>query len=399
MRSIPIHVVQVIVSLDNEAAGTTPWLRRLVIELHTRELVVDVLALSLADKAPAELKGLSLHRPDRGRLPGLGTLLGSRSLKQAVMAAGQKGHVLHSSGLWRLPNVYPGWAAARTGCPLVVSPHGMLGPGALQFSAQKKRLFAALVQDHALAAVTCFHATSEKEVEDIREYGLTAPVALIPNGIDVPTDLPHPASPAPHISGVSTEGAARRSLLYLGRVHRIKRLHNLIAAWALVYSKYPLWDLRVVGPCDDGYKDELRAEVERLDLSRVDFSDAVYGDDKLEAYRSADLLVLPTSTENFGMVVAESLANGTPVICTRGAPWEGLKAHGCGWWIDHEVEPLAAALSEAMVLPRAELKRMGARGRDWMIRDFSWAHVAADMEQLYRWCKTNGDPPVFVTFT
>jgi glycosyltransferase involved in cell wall biosynthesis len=392
MTSTPIHVVQVISSLDNEAAGTTAWVRQLVEHLHIREIDVDVLALLLAEAAPEALNGLSLHLPDKSRLQGLGALLGSRTMKQAVLAAAEKGHVLHSSGLWRLPNVYPGWAAARTGCPLVVSPHGMLGPGALQFSSRKKRLFAALAQNRALAAVTCFHATSQKEVEDIRNYGLKTPIALIPIGIDVPenvTETSHGSPGAP----------ARRTLLYLGRVHPKKGLDRLVEAWSRVEQRFSNWQLSIVGPSEIGYGDLLRAQVRRAGANRVEFSDGLFGDEKLKAYRDADLFVLPTLDENFGMVVAESLANGTPVVCTKGAPWEGLERHGCGWWIDHGVEPLAGALSEAMSLPRAQLKAMGARGRDWMISDFSWRGIAADMEHLYRWCKSRGDaPPAFVTF-
>lgn len=385
--STPIHVVQVISSLDNEAAGTTAWVRQLVDELHTREVAVDVLALSLAEAAPDAIDGLLLHLPDTPRLPGLGTLLGSRSLKRAVMAAAEKGDVLHSSGLWRMPNVYPGWAAARTGCPLVVSPHGMLGPSALKFSWRKKWLFAVLAQNRALEAVTCFHATSSEEMADIRAYGLKAPIALIPIGIDVPRK-----------SVPDDPRRCRRTLLYLGRVHPIKGLDRLLAAWSRLESLFPDWDLRIVGPSEVGYGFKLRSHALGAGLKRVAFNNGLFGEEKMRAYRDADLFVLPTLNENFGMVVAESLANSTPVVCTKGAPWEGLEAHGCGWWVDHGVEPLALALSEAMAQPRSQLDAMGARGRDWMIRDFSWGRVAADMEQLYRWCKTKGPPPAFVRF-
>ena len=78
--------------------------------------------------------------------------------------------------------------------------------------------------------------------------------------------------------------------------------------------------------------------------------------------------MLPTLDENFGMVVAEALANGTPVISTKGAPWEGLELHSCGWWIDHGIEPLADALLQAMGRSRRELKCMGTRGRKVAIR-------------------------------
>jgi glycosyltransferase involved in cell wall biosynthesis len=391
LSTSPIHVLKIITSIDNETAGTTAWVRQLVDQLHAHNVAIDVLALTLAAEAPRALRGLSLHLPDKTRLPGIGALLGSRTMKQAVLAAAEQGHVLHSSGLWRLPNVYPGWAAARTGCPLVVSTHGMLAPEALQFSSQKKWLFSALAQNRALEAVTCFHATSEKEIDDIRAYGLKAPIAHIPIGINVADEAT--------LQGPRLSEDRQRTLLYLGRLHRIKRLNNLINAWARIQSRYPDWNLHIVGPSEDGHGEELQQEIRRLNLPRVELSGPLYGDSKLNAYKQADLVVLPTGTENFGMVVAESLANGTPVVCTKGAPWKGLETHDCGWWIDHGVEPLAAALSDAMARPSSQLKAMGARGRSWMSRDFSWERIATDMEHLYRWCKSTGDaPPAFVNF-
>ena len=96
------------------------------------------------------------------------------------------------------------------------------------------------------------------------------------------------------------------------------------------------------------------------------------------------------------MTVAEALASGVSVISTKGAPWAGLETERCGWWIDHGVEPLAAALSQAMASPRAELNAMGARGRAWMARDFSWDRVAADMLDVYRWLAVRGPRPATV---
>ena len=113
-----------------------------------------------------------------------------------------------------------------------------------------------------------------------------------------------------------------------------------------------------------------------LGLTRVSVEGPIYGDAKTAAYREADLFVLPTLNENFGLTVAEALAAGTPAISTKGAPWSGLESEGCGWWIDHGVEPLAAALAHAMALPREALKAMGDKGREWMARDFSWDRVA-----------------------
>jgi glycosyltransferase involved in cell wall biosynthesis len=112
----------------------------------------------------------------------------------------------------------------------------------------------------------------------------------------------------------------------------------------------------------------------------------------------ADLFVLPSLNENFGLTVAEALAAGTPVISTKGAPWSGLEIEGCGWWIDHGVAPLAAALAHAMALPREALKAKGDKGREWMMRDFCWDPIAHNMLDVYLWLARNAEPPSTVRF-
>lgn len=383
-----MRIVQIISSLDNEAAGTTAWLRRLVKELSKPDLDVSVLTTSGAANSTRPTDSITAFRPDAADVPGLRTLLGSRALHQAIAdAVRAPGSVLHSSGLWRLPNVYPGWVAARTGVPLVVSPHGMLGPEALAFSTAKKWIFSTLMQRQALAAATCWHATSLREVDDIRAYGVTAPVALVPIGIDVPAMPPDP---------IKAPAGTRRTVLYLGRVHPKKGLDSLVAAWAAVERQHPDWRLRIVGPSELGHGKFLQDEARRLRLGRVSFEDALFGDRKDAAFREADVVVLPTRGENFGIVVAEALAQGIPVICTKTAPWAGLEIYGCGWWVEEGSEPMAAALADAIAMPPEALRKMGARGRQWMLRDFAWSRIAADMEILYRWCLTKGEAPHFV---
>jgi glycosyltransferase involved in cell wall biosynthesis len=119
----------------------------------------------------------------------------------------------------------------------------------------------------------------------------------------------------------------------------------------------------------------------------------LYGERKVEAYRGASLFVMTTLNENFGMTVAEALSLGVPVICTRGAPWAGLDAHGCGWWVDGEPEAVTAALRRAMRLPADDLRSMGASGRAWMSADFSWRRVAGEMSEVYEWLQRGGRAP------
>jgi len=315
-------------------------------------------------------------------------LRSSRTLSSALHDAGPTSQVIHNHGLWLMPNVSAGRVAASGPTPLVVSPRGMLAPAALGFSRLKKRAFWVLFQGAVIFGASCLHATSEQEYEEIRGFGLTNPVAIIPNGIDLPRV---PARP-------TTGPVAERVVLSLGRIHPKKGLARLVQAWSKVEAGYPGWQLKIAGPPEIGHDQELRKLTIALGLTRVSIEDPIYGDAKTIAYRDTDVFVLPTLNENFGLTAAEALAAGTPVISTKGAPWSGLEREGCGWWIDHGVEPLAEALAHAMALPREALNAMGERGRQWMARDFSWDAVAHDMLGVYHWLARRAPPPPAVRF-
>jgi glycosyltransferase involved in cell wall biosynthesis len=128
----------------------------------------------------------------------------------------------------------------------------------------------------------------------------------------------------------------------------------------------------------------------------VTFPGPVYGKDKRDLYATSSLFILPTHSENFGVVVAEALAAGCPAIVTHGAPWSGLLNNQCGWWVKPSVDALTAALEDALSQPTERLTQMGQRGRDWMRRDFSWERVAQDMSTAYEWIRGQGPVPSFI---
>jgi glycosyltransferase involved in cell wall biosynthesis len=325
---------------------------------------------------------------DYARIPIFRRLRSSQGLSEALNDAARIADVIHNHGLWVMPNVIAARAAARGPTPFVVSPRGMLAPAALAFSRAQKQVFWAMLQGPAIRGAACIHATCEQEYAEIREFGLVNPVAIIANGIDVP-ELPARPTARP---------VTERVVLSLGRIHPKKDLSRLVHAWSKVEAGHPGWRLKIVGPPERGHDDELRALVAALGLGRVSVGGPIYGDAKTNAYRDADLFVLPTLNENFGLTVAEALAAGTPVISTKGAPWSGLEIEGCGWWIDHGVEPLGGALAQAMALPREALKAMGDKGREWMAGDFAWDRIAHDMLDVYLWLSRSAEPPPTVRF-
>lgn len=381
-----MHAIQVVASITNEAAGPSYSVRRLAEAMASRGVRSEIMCTSISTRAPRAGVPVRAFRQQCASVPLAAKFYCSREMAIAIDRAAAGGAVIHSHGLWTLPNLYSASAAQRYAAPHFVSPRGMLAPAALQFSRRAKQAVWMLAQCRAVERATCLHATSQQEYEELRALGLTTPLAIVPNGINLPP-------PAEVIGEKSSCEPRTRTLLNLGRIHPQKGIDRLIEAWSIIEPRQPGWRLRIVGPSEGGYAAQLSARARALGQSRITFEGPLFGTAKDKAYREADLFVLPTLSENFGMVVAEALANGTPVISTKGAPWRGLDEHRCGWWIDHGVGPLVEALDRAMALPRAELRVMGARGRDWMARDFSWERVAADMERLYRWSVGQGERP------
>jgi len=180
--------------------------------------------------------------------------------------------------------------------------------------------------------------------------------------------------------------------LCLSRIHPVKGLLNLVQAWASVRPQG--WQVVLAGADADGYRAELEAAIYSCRLN-ADFQSIgpVDGEKKWQLYRSADLFVLPSHTENFGLAVAEALASGVPVITTRATPWAELPEHGCGWWIDVGAPSLAAALREATALTDEERHAMGQRGRQLIELKYTWSAAAQKMSAVYEWMLGRGPKP------
>lgn len=379
-----MRILHVVPTAEEEASGpaySVPRLARAMADLGEE---VALFSLSTRIRSPRGLSELHTEFPrDYGRTPAVRSLWLSQTFARQLRKEATTRDVIHVNGLWVMPAVYPGLAARDNRVSLVASPRGTLSPVALARSSLRKKLFWLVAQRAAVKRADCLHATSEQELADIRAAGLNQPVALVPNGIDLP-------------AAARRLTCARRRLLYLGRIHPIKGLEPLLQAWALLEESFPDWELRLVGPDEGGHQAKLQGLADRLALKRVTFAGSKYGASKLAEYEAAELYVLPSFSENFGMSVAEALASGLPVVTTTGTPWRALTDNGCGWCVAPKPGELATALAEGMRLPRRRLETMGEAGRAWMLRDFSWEGVATQMLSVYRWLRASGDKPMFV---
>jgi glycosyltransferase involved in cell wall biosynthesis len=342
----------------------------------------------------------ALDWPGQGRVPestrlfrlGIGPKRLGRSpdMLRWLRAAARANHnlVIHNHGMWQAS----AWYASRVGrCsdrPVVISPHGTFGTAAFIGGSWIKRVVWPAIQRPLCQLTTCFHATALSEADDIRRLGFTQPIAVIPIGIDVPIRF-------------TPDARRTRTALFLGRIHPKKNIPALLRAWKVVQRHCAEWSLDIVGS-DAGYYgasghlSDLKRLSHELGLERVNFLGDMHGDVKRRMMMASSVFVLPTKDENFGIAVAEALACGMPAIVTKGAPWQGLIDHRAGWWIDFGVDALVHALRQALTTSPDELAAMGSRGRDWMMRDFSWEVVGAKMAETYRWLGGDSPKPAWV---
>lgn len=212
------------------------------------------------------------------------------------------------------------------------------------------------------------HVTGEPERIASVERITHASAVVISNGIESP--------PTNGNQRLQTDDGLR--LLYLGRLHPIKGIENLLRAMATITNGVTL---SVCGEGDADYQGQLQSLAAELDLTRrVTFHGRVDGAAKEQQFTQADLCVVPSFTESFGNVVAESLARGVPVVASKGTPWSRVTEVDCGLWVDNDAATLAGAIRQMQAMP---LREMGERGRQWMLREFSWQNAATQMMHQY----------------
>ena len=304
--------------------------------------------------------------------------------KELFRFAKEELSLIHAHGLWMYPNVISRVAAERYDLPLVISPRGMLEPWSRERAKKKKQLAWQLYEKKNIQSARLFHVTAEAEAQSLRDFGIMQPIAVIPNGVHIPSqsEIPERA----FINKFSPRFGDKKWILFLSRLDPKKGVDTLLRVWEKVHRNYPDHLLIIAGPDLIGWRKELEKYVfdNRLSDSVV-FTGAVQSEFKACLLAHAEFLVLPTHSENFGNVVAEALSFSTPVITTHGAPWEILEKADAGWWIESSEQALEQAMKEALSLHEMTRNQKGQNGRKLVEQEYSWTKIAQDFDLLYRW--------------
>lgn len=289
--------------------------------------------------------------------------------------------IIHIHGAWSPILLISAVVGFFSGLKIVISPHGSMEPWALNHKKFKKFIALKTYQGWMLNVASLFVATSDQEFDSIRAIGLQQPVAVLPNGVDL--NLIHKIQ--------SESASVRRTILFLSRIHPKKGLMDLVHAWSLVRD--PGWRIIIAGGDEGGYRARVQSLISEKELnSDIQFVGYVEGSQKQVLYSNADIFILPTYSENFGIAIAEALAYELPVITTKSAPWSDLLDHRCGWWVEPGVDGISSALIQAMACSPIELKEMGRRGRELIIKKFSWEVIGSMAYELTNWILDDSIP-------
>ena len=266
-------------------------------------------------------------------------------MMSCTLAAIPRCDVMHLTSLYYPSSLVFAFAARWHGKPIVWSPHGELFQYALDYGSWTKAPIRWLIR-RFFAKKVVFHSTSPAETQRVKMVmDAQAKVTEIPNFLELPVPVaPNPSTP-PY-------------LLFTGRVHPIKALENLITALSQSAQFKALGlQLTIAGDSGNPYAEGLRQQAKDLGLqSRVQFIGSVDGEAKQALYANAYFLILPSHSENFGNVVVESLAQGTPVIASTGTPWALLAEQQAGFWVDNTPAALTTAIEQALQLPPEEYR-------------------------------------------
>ncbi|HLX04824.1 MAG TPA: glycosyltransferase [Candidatus Binatus sp.] len=294
----------------------------------------------------------------------------SLELLGALAEQVRRAEVVHLHAAYSFPTIPTLLAARMLKRPTIWTPHGALQ----RWSGSRRVGFKSLWEKVCIAVGSgdvVLHLTSAHEVAETRSRFPRATINLIPNGVEIP--------PTVHRAPRGTQ----LKLGFVGRLDPKKGIKNLLAACRILKERSgPDFSLAIAGSGSSEYEAQLRREIDRLELrDDVMMLGDIRGEEKRRMFERTDVVVVPSFTENFGIVVAEALAHGAAVIASTGTPWKEVERVGCGLWVANDPASLADAIVKINSMPVAE---MGERGRRWMAADFSWEKCASEMIALYR---------------
>ena len=372
-----MKIIHYIPSINRESGGTSSYMQLLASELG-KKVELHVVTHQSANELP--LGNCQLHYIDHWSHFLRMKKQWNRLVNEIVP------DIVHVNCCWQPGSALVQRWSYRRGIKTVYSPHGMLEPRIVERHYWTRKLPALLLyQKAAIKRSVVILATAKSECQNLVKLGYNRDVVVVPNGIDV--------------SQIRLKNSWKKmnTILFLSRIHVTKGLDLLIDSVAELRNDMKDYKVLIVGEGDSEYVTKLKELSKKQKVDDIIlFVGGLYGEAKWDLFHQADIFILPTHSENFGIVIAEALASGTPVITTEGAPWEELLTAHCGWWVPCTQKDIANAIRSAINSTDEELQILGKNGRRLVEERYSVESIALKMKTLYEWLLVGGSKPIFV---
>lgn len=360
-----MKVIHFIPALDRSLGGVSLYAQLLAKELGKQ---LELIVVSRPTANPLQLENAKVIYLDRD----LKDILKFKR-KWVRLLQKEQPDIVHINGIWQIHNWVIQNESLKLGIKTYITPHGMLEPWILNRHPFKKKVSLLLYQKKALMNAIALISTADSETENLTKLKFNNNIITIPNGIDVSS------------IECKTTWTKTKTLLFVSRIHPKKGIELLVDAVCAIKNKLDGYKIQIAGEGDAEYVLHLKEKIHQLNCDILfEFVGGVYGDMKWQLFRQADFFILPTYSENFGYVIAEALASGTPVITTKGAPWEDIMIYNCGYWIDIDKEALKIAILKAISLKEPELKVKGLNGCHLIENKYSSKKMVDELVIVYK---------------
>lgn len=363
IKNLKMKVLLFMPDISMSSGGTTTWLRTLEVELGKK---VELHIATRDSDNSIDLQESTVHFLHASPWKGL-----KNEWKKLLEQI--RPDIVHINCCWLPIDAYTLRWSQKLGYKTVLTPHGMLEPWIMQRNYWTKKLPATILyQRKAVKQANIVHATAVSEKQNLLKLGWNYNIQVVGNGIDVD-----------HIP-LKKDWSLKKNILFLSRIHPKKGIEILLDAIVRLKTELEGYTVTIAGEGETDYVDQIkdRSKAQGID-HLINFVGPIYGDAKYVLFRNADIFILPTYSENFGLVVAEALSSGTPVITTTGTPWQDLKTANCGDWVDPNPKAVAEALQKMISYSPIDLEILGKNGRRLVEEQYSNQKMAAGILEMY----------------
>ncbi|MFT6904714.1 MAG: glycosyltransferase involved in cell wall biosynthesis [Oleiphilaceae bacterium] len=389
-------ILSIIENISNEYGGPANSLPNFLFSVK-KELDISsrIYSIKIAEKEENEFIDRYALSWINCKLTGPKKLMYSKSLSNAIEADLSNDDIIFSNNLWNYPAYLSAKLAKKHNVPHIISIRGTLYPWSLQQGRWRKKIAWHLFQKKALQQASVVHVTCEDELKAVRALGITTPIALVPHGINY-DDYQNLPDREVALSNLNLN-KEKKYLLFMSRLHKKKGLDLLLSTWPKLAKEHPDWCLLIVGPDYSNYSKMISELITKFDLhDNIKNLGMLTGEQKYSAFSASNLFILPSFSENFGVVIGEALAAGLPTITTTGTPWTEINEYNCGRCIELSEDNLESTINDFLRCDDKDIAIMSSSAKSLIKDKYSWVYQANKFAKVIDFINKGEIDPVVI---